>query len=180
MRSSAFISILPIDRSVSTELDIFGQQIFDWFGALRFEIEGDCKCDRNYLEAIIRVPVRSGFDRVLVQIVAHEAGLTDLDGLRQAVGDPHRQVDGGWPIAKSWVSQSVKDALKESGDRRLTCLTFDELIDRDANFTPYLEWLEWEIRRREIDRYYVDFVKGLTPAQIVSLLTLGATIDDGK
>jgi predicted NACHT family NTPase len=142
--------------SVSTELDIFSQQIFDWFQALRFEIEGDPKCDRNYVEVVIRVPVRSGFDRVLVQIVTHEAVLTDLDGFRQAVGEPHRQVDGGWLITKSWVSQAVKDALKESGDRRLTCLTFDELIDQDANFTPYLDWLEREISKREIDLYYVD------------------------
>jgi WD40 repeat protein len=140
----------------SKELDTFSQQIFDWFRTLRFEIEGDPKCDRNYVEAVIRVRVRSGFDRVLVQIIFHQAGLSDLDGFRQAVGDPHQQVDGGWLITKSWVSQAVKDALKESGDRRLTCLTFDELIDQDANFTPYLDWLQREISKREIDRYYVD------------------------
>ena len=145
-----------IAKPASTELDIFSQQIFDWFESLDFKIEGATKYDRNYVEAIIRVPVRSGFDRVLVQIITHEAGLRDLDGLRQAVGDPHLQVDEGWLVTNSWVRHTVKDSLKESGDRRLTCLTFDELIDQDANFTPYLEWLEREISKREIDKYYVD------------------------
>jgi predicted NACHT family NTPase len=50
----------------------------------------------------------------------------------------------------------VRQALNKSDDENLTCLTFDELIDRDADFTPYLYWLEREISKREIDRYYVD------------------------
>jgi WD domain, G-beta repeat/NACHT domain/Pentapeptide repeats (8 copies) len=142
--------------SVSTELDIFSHQIFDWFKALRFEIEGDPKFKLNYVEVVIRIPVRAGFDRVLVQIITHEAGLRDLDGLHQAVGNPHRQVDEGWLVTNSWVRHTVKDSLKKAGDRKFTCLTFDELIDQDADFTPYLEWLEREISKREIDRYYVE------------------------
>ncbi len=149
-------SIEIIDQSAPTELNIFSQQIFDWFAALRFEIEGFPKCDDDYVEVIVRVLARSGFDRILVKIITYEVGLTDLDVFRQVVMEPRRQVDGGWLVTKSWVSQAVKDALKKLGDRRLTCLTFDELIDQDANFTPYLEWLEREIKKREIDRYYVD------------------------
>jgi WD40 repeat protein len=142
------------DRDRSTELDIFSHQIFDWFKALGFQCEGSPRREGNYVEAIIRIPVRSRFEIVLIHIIVHEVGLGDLDSLRTAVGN--QQVDSGSLVTKSWVSQIVKDTLDESGERRLTCLTFDDLIDQDADFTPYLDWLEREISKREIDRYYVD------------------------
>jgi predicted NACHT family NTPase len=124
------------------------------FKALGFQCEGSPRREGNYVEAIIRIPVRSRFEIVLIHVIIHEVSLGDLDRLRTVVGN--QQVDSGSLITKSWVSQIVKDTLDKSGDRRLTCLTFDELIDQDANFTPYLDWLEREISKREIDRYYVD------------------------
>jgi NACHT domain len=137
------------------ELEDFAQQVFDWFGALNFTAEGLPRRDVNYVEWIIRVPQRrSRFDRVLIRTIIHEAGLGDLDSLRRMVGQ--LRVDEGWLVTNRWVSQSVRQALIHTGDEGLTCLTFDELIDQDANFTPYLEWLEREISKREIDRYYVD------------------------
>ncbi|WP_309734514.1 hypothetical protein [Chamaesiphon sp. OTE_75_metabat_556] len=137
------------------ELEDFAQQVFDWFGALDFTAEGLPRRDVNYVEWIIRVPQRrSRFDRVLIRAIIHEAGLGDLDSLRRMVGQ--LRVDEGWLVTNRWVSQSVRQALIHAGDEGLTCLTFDELIDQDANFTPYLEWLEREIKKREIDRYYVD------------------------
>ena len=33
--------------------------------------------------------------------------------------------------------------------------TFDELLDQDADFTGYLDWLEREIKQRGIDTQYV-------------------------
>jgi WD40 repeat protein len=147
-------SNLPIDRSASTELAIFAQQIFDWFGALDFTAEGLPRRESKYVEWIIRVPARRRFDRVLIRATIHEAGLSDLDSLRRGVAQ--LRVDEGWLVTNLWVNQSVRQALNKSDDdRNLDCLTFDELIDRDADFTPYLDWLEREIRKREIDRYYV-------------------------
>jgi hypothetical protein len=134
-------------------LEGFAQQIFDWFGALSFEFEGLPRREGNYAEWVIRVPVRrSRFDRVLIRAVIHEAGLGDLDGLRRSVAD--LRVDEGWLVTSLWVSPAVKQVLNKS-EEGLTCLTFDELIDQDANFTPYLAWLEAEIRRRELEKYYV-------------------------
>jgi WD40 repeat protein/DNA-binding Xre family transcriptional regulator len=148
-------SNLPIDRSASTELDIFAQQIFDWFGALDFKFEGLPRQEGKYVEWVIQVTVRrSRFDRVLIRATIHEAGLSDLDSLRRGVAQ--LRVDEGWLVTNLWVSQSVRQALNKSDDENLTCLTFDELIDQDADFTPYLDWLEREISKREIDRYYVD------------------------
>jgi WD40 repeat protein len=137
------------------ELEDFAQQVFDWFGALDFTAEGLLRRDGNYVEWIIQVPQRRArFDRVLIRTIIHEAGLGDLDSLRRIVGQ--LRVEEGWLVTNRWVSQSVRQALIHAGDEGLTCLTFDELIDQDANFTPYLDWLEREISKREIDRYYVD------------------------
>jgi WD40 repeat protein len=148
-------NLAQVNQPVILELEEFGQQIFDWFGALDFKFEGLPRQEGKYVEWVIQVPVRrSRFDRVLIRATIHEVGLSDLDSLRRGVAQ--LRVDEGWLVTNLWVSQSVRQALNKSDDENLTCLTFDELIDQDADFTPYLDWLEREIRRREIDRYYVD------------------------
>jgi WD40 repeat protein len=144
-----------VNQPVILELKEFGEQIFDWFGALDFKFEGLPRQEGKYIEWVIQVPVRrSRFDRVLIRATIHEAGLSDLDSLRRGVAQ--LRVDEGWLVTNLWVSQSVKQALDRADHQNLTCLTFDELIDQDADFTPYLDWLEREISKREIDRYYVD------------------------
>jgi predicted NACHT family NTPase/DNA-binding Xre family transcriptional regulator len=148
-------NLAQVNQPVVLELEEFGQQIFDWFGALDFKSEGFPRQESNYVEWIIQVPQRRAkFDRVLIRATIHEAGLSDLNSLRWSVAQ--LRVDEGWLVANLWVSQSVRQTLSKSDDENLTCLTFDELIDQDADFTPYLDWLEREISKREIDRYYVD------------------------
>ncbi len=148
-------NLAHVNQPVILELEEFGQQIFDWFGALDFKFEGLPRQEGKYVEWVIQVPVRrSRFDRVLIRATIHEVGLSDLDSLRRGVAQ--LRVNEGWLVTNLWVSQSVRQVLIKSDDENLTCLTFDELIDQDANFTPYLEWLEREIKKREIDRYYVD------------------------
>jgi WD40 repeat protein len=148
-------NLAQVNQPVILELKEFGQQIFDWFGALDFKFEGLPRQEGKYVEWVIHVPQRrSRFDRVLIRATIHEAGLSDLDSLRRGVAQ--LRVDEGWLVTNLWVSQSVRQALVKSDDEGLTCLTFDELIDQDADFTPYLDWLEREISRREIDLYYVD------------------------
>jgi WD40 repeat protein len=147
-------NLAQVNQPVTVELEELGQQIFDWFGALDFTAEGLPRREGKYVEWIIRVPARRKFDRVLIRATIHEVGLSDLDSLRRGVAQ--LRVDEGWLVTNLWVSQSVRQAVNKSDDENLTCLTFDELIDQDANFTPYLEWLEREIKKREIDRYYVD------------------------
>jgi hypothetical protein len=134
------------------ELDGFAQQVFGWFQALGFDRESDPRRDGNYVEWVIKVVMRSRVDRVLIRAIIHEAGLGDLDGLRKSVAD--LRVDEGWLVTSLWVSSSVKQVLSKS-EEGLTCLTFDELIDQDANFMPYVAWLEAEVRRRELEKYYV-------------------------
>jgi WD40 repeat protein len=56
------------------------------------------------------------------------------------------------------VSRSVAAYLEEEknkGNDRIVCLTFDELIDRDVNFSPYIQWLAEEIERLGINKDYI-------------------------
>jgi WD40 repeat protein len=141
-----------VSEPVILELDGFAQRIFDWFKALEFDRESDPRRESNYVEWVIKVVMRSRIDRVLIRAIIHEVGLGDLDGLRRSVAD--LRVDEGWLVTSLWVSPAVKQVLNKS-EEGLTCLTFDELIDQDANFAPYLAWLKAEIRRRELEKYYV-------------------------
>jgi WD40 repeat protein len=145
-------NLAQVNHPVILELEEFGQQIFDWFGALDFKFEGLPRRESNYVEWVIQVPVRrSRFDRVLIRATIHEAGLSDMDSLRRGVAQ--LRVDEGWLVTNLWVSQSVRQALIKSDDQNLTCLTFDELIDQDADFTPYFGWLKAEINK--IEKFYV-------------------------
>jgi WD40 repeat protein len=145
-------NLAQVNQPVILELEEFGQQIFDWFGALDFKFEGLPRQEGKYVEWIIQVPVRrSRFDRVLIRATIHEVGLSDLDSLRRGVAQ--LRVDEGWLVTNLWVSQSVRQALIKSDDENLTCLTFDELIDQDADFTPYFGWLKAEINK--IAEFYV-------------------------
>jgi WD40 repeat protein len=145
-------NLAQVNQPVILELEEFGQQIFNWFGALDFKFEGLPRREGNYVEWVIQVPVRrSRFDRVLIRATIHEVGLSDLDSLRRGVAQ--LRVDEGWLVTNLWVSQSVLQALKNSDDKNLTCLTFDELIDQDADFTPYFGWLKKEINK--IEEFYV-------------------------
>jgi WD40 repeat protein len=148
-------NLKQVDQPVFMELEEFAQQIFEWFEVLGFKFEGRPRRLDNYAEWIIEVPQRRAkFDRVLIRTIIHEAGLADLDSLRRLVKE--LGVKEGWLVTNLWVSQGVKQALKRSENEKLTCQTFDELIDQDANFTPYIEWLEQEIGKKELDLYYVD------------------------
>jgi WD40 repeat protein len=147
-------NLSQVNQPVILELEEFAQQIFDWFGALDFKFEGLPRREGNYVEWIILIPVRrSRFDRVLIRAVIHEVSLGDLDSLRKAVRQP---IDEGWLVTNLWVSPAAKQACSKSDYEGLDCLTFDQLIDQDANFEPYLDWLTREIKKKEIDRYYVD------------------------
>jgi WD40 repeat protein len=42
-----------------------------------------------------------------------------------------------------------------SSSSNLFCFTFEELIDQDANFSPYIDWLEKEVTAMNIERNYI-------------------------
>jgi predicted NACHT family NTPase len=129
------------------------QQMRGWFETLDYRIEKHEIWAEEYFEWIINIPVRRSYDRILVRGVAGEIGLSDIASLSQSV-EAH-QTDEGWLVTTRRISRAARDEIKKEKNSRLDCYTFDELIDLDADFSGYLNWLEAEIKRREIDTKYV-------------------------
>jgi WD40 repeat protein len=144
-------------QTTLTALAELDRELRAWFGALRYEIEQDYLMETTeYFEWIIRIPVRSRFDRVLIHGITGEAGMQDLARVEAVVRE--RNLDEGCLVTDYRVSRSVTaylEAEQEKGNNRIVCLTFDELIDRDVDFSHYIQWLEAEIQRLGINEDYI-------------------------
>jgi predicted NACHT family NTPase len=133
---------------------ILSQQVRGWFETLNYQFETYQISEDNYFEWIIDVPVRrKKYDRILVRGIAGEAGLKDILALRKSV--EKQRTDEGWLVTARRISSAARDEVKKDENRDLACYTFDELLDQDADFTAYLDWLETEITSRGIDKKYV-------------------------
>ncbi|MBD2681791.1 MULTISPECIES: NACHT domain-containing protein [Nostoc] len=129
------------------------QQMRGWFDTLGYRLEKYEIWAEEYFEWIINIPVRRSYDRIVVRGVAKEVGLSDVMALRQSV--EAQKTDEGWLVTTRRISRAARDEVKKQENHRLDCFTFDELIDLDADFNGYLDWLEAEIKRRKIDTKYV-------------------------
>ncbi|MGK7890544.1 MAG: NACHT domain-containing protein, partial [Leptolyngbyaceae cyanobacterium] len=131
------------------------QQLDEWFQVLGYGRESHSVVAEKYFEWMITIPVRRRrYDRIVVRGVTGEAGLSDLQGLQAAV--EQHQADEGWLVSSMRVSSGARKAAQENDQyEALTCYTLDELLDEDADFSQYLEWLEAEIKQRGIDQGYI-------------------------
>ena len=133
---------------------ILSQQVRGWFETLNYQFETYQISEDNYFEWIIDVPVRrKKYDRILVRGIAGEAGIKDISALRESV--EKQRTDEGWLVTARRISRAARDEVEKAENRDLACFTFDELLDQDADFTAYLDWLETEITSRGIDTKYV-------------------------
>ncbi|MCC3406443.1 MAG: pentapeptide repeat-containing protein [Microcoleus sp. PH2017_10_PVI_O_A] len=141
------------------------QQMRGWFEILGYDFEPYQVWEDSYFEWIIRIPVRRGrFDRILIRGMAGEAGIQDIEALQQSV--EKQKTDEGWLVTARRISKAARREVDKPENRHLDCYTFDELIDIDADFSGYIEWLENEINRRQIDGKYVPL--GCTKAEFDS------------
>ncbi|BAY87931.1 WD-40 repeat protein (plasmid) [Calothrix parasitica NIES-267] len=129
------------------------QQMRGWFETLGYSFENHEVWAEEYFEFIINIPVRRSFDRILVRGIAGEIGLSDVIALRSSVQE--QKTDEGWLVTTRRISRAARDEVKKEENHRLDCYTFDELIDLDADFNGYVNWLEGEIKRRKVDTRYV-------------------------
>ncbi len=129
------------------------QQMRGWFETLGYDFEKYEIWAEEYFEWIIHIPVRRSYDRILIRGVAGEIGLSDVMALRSSV--EAQKTDEGWLVTTRRISRAAREEVKKEENRYLDCFTFDELIDLDADFNGYLDWLEAEIKRRKIDTKYV-------------------------
>lgn len=145
---------LPSSTSASPILIALAQQIRGWFETLGYRFEKYETWGDNYFESIINVPTRRNrYDRILIRGVAGEVGLKDVTYLRSSV--EQQQTDEGWLVTNRRIARAARDEVEKEENRHLGCYTFDELIDQDADFRDYLDWLEAEITRRQIETKYV-------------------------
>ncbi|MBR8834307.1 MAG: restriction endonuclease [Stigonema ocellatum SAG 48.90 = DSM 106950] len=130
------------------------QQMRGWFETLGYRFEKYEVWEDNHFEWIINIPVRRNrYDRILIRGIDGEAGLSDVLALRSSV--EKQRTDEGWLVTVRRISRAARDEVDKEENRHLACYTFDELIDQDADFSGYLDWLEAEVKRRSIDTKYV-------------------------
>ncbi len=130
------------------------QEMRGWFETLGYHFEGYEVCTERYFEWIINIPVRRNrYDRVLVRGMTGEVGLKDVQALDSKVTE--QKTDEGWLVTDRRISNAARDEINRQENKHLDCFTFDELIAIDANFSPYLDSLEAEVKRRGIDKNYV-------------------------
>ncbi|MEG4321169.1 MULTISPECIES: pentapeptide repeat-containing protein [unclassified Microcoleus] len=142
------------------------QQMRGWFEILGYDFEPYQVWEDNYFEWIIQIPVRRGrFDRILIRGIAGEAQIQDVEALGESVAA--QKTDEGWLVTARRISKAARKKVDQPENRHLDCYTFDELIDVDADFSSYIEWLENEVKRRKIDDKYVPL--GCTKAELDSV-----------
>ena len=167
---------------VTDRADSLVQQLDAWFDVLGYGREGDRVIKEKYFELTITIPVRrKRYDRVVVRGVEGEAGMADVIALQASVEE--HKADEGWLVSKMRVSSAARKAAKEDeAYEAISCYTLDELLDEDADFSQYLEWLEEEIKSRRIDQDYIAlgcFKEEIDPKTKIKLGTSHYGEDEG-
>jgi predicted NACHT family NTPase len=139
---------------VGTAIDYLAQQMKGWFETLGYSFENYQFRNEYSLEWIINIPKkRRGYDRIAVLIIEGEVEIAHIARLRE-INYKHG-TDEAWVVTTRRVSQAARDEVRKRENNDLLCYTFDELLDQDADFSAYLDWLESEVKRRKIDEMYV-------------------------
>jgi predicted NACHT family NTPase len=144
--------LLPPGEIVrETEL---AKQLKKWFEALGYKFENHEVLEKEYFEWIINIPhPLGGYYRILIHGVEAEAGINDINAVKTIVET--QKVDQGWIVAPRRVSKAARETVEKSEKKQIFCYTFDELIEKNADFNGYFNWLETEVKSRGIDKYYV-------------------------
>ena len=129
------------------------KQLKKWFEALGYKFENHEVLKKDYFQWIINIPKRRGYDRIFIHGVEAEAGINDINTVKKAVET--YKTDESWIVAPRRVSKAARNEVEKDENKQILCYTFDELIEVDANFTGYFDWLEREVKSRGIDQYYV-------------------------
>ena len=146
---------LPAAAENSNAADL-ARQLGEWFEVLDYDRDQDYEVwEADHFEWIINFPVgRRRVSRTLVRGVAGEVSMADLQAFHQAMESA--RADEGWLVGNRRVSKAARIAVQaEAAYEGITCYTFDELLDEDADFSKYLDWLEAEIKSKGIDTEYL-------------------------
>ena len=146
---------LPAAAQESNAAEL-AHRLGEWFAVLEYERVPDYEVwTEDYFEWAIDFPVtRRRVSRTLVRGVAGAVEMADLQSFAKAI--EAAGADEGWLVGNRRVSKAARQAAAdEGGYEEISCYTFDELIDEDADFSKYLDWLEADIKRRGVDVGYL-------------------------
>ncbi|MBE7379850.1 MAG: NACHT domain-containing protein [Leptolyngbya sp. SIO1E4] len=146
---------LPAAAQTSNAVDL-AHQLGEWFEVLDYDRDPDYEVwTTDYFEWIINFPLtRRKFSRILVRGVAGEVGMADLHGFQQAIEETG--ADEGWLVGNRRISKAARTAAQQDSTYEdITCYTFDELLDEDADFSKYLDWLAADIKVKGVDTGYL-------------------------
>mgnify|MGYP002777920600 CR=1 FL=1 len=130
------------------------EQMRGWLETLGYKFEKQEIWKQDFFEWIINIPVRRNrYDRILIRGIAGEAQVSDVLAMRSSV--ERERADEGWLVTARRISRAARTEVEKEENKHLGCYTFDEFLAQDADFSGYLEWLETEIKRRQIDTKYV-------------------------
>jgi len=151
---------LVVETEIKRDSDRYNfllpKQMKEWFEILGYQFTDyhrEEKKGKRWFEWIIKIKTRRGHDRILVRGVEGEAAICDLNALRQSV--INERTDEGWLVAVYRISKAARHEVKKPENQNLFCYTFDELIDLDADFSGYCQWLEEQVKQRGMDVKYV-------------------------
>jgi len=129
-------------------------QLKAWFSTLGYRKEGSDVLGPGQLDWVINVPTEDSYERVLVRAVEGEAYSRHAEDLYRCV--QYQKLDKGWLVAYYRVSSKARTfAQSQGGGRKLFCYTFDELIDKKADFRTYMNWLDNAVNENQIAERYV-------------------------
>ncbi|MEG3879832.1 hypothetical protein QT972_20975 [Microcoleus sp. herbarium7] len=170
--TETFTKVLPTSKTEElSQESLLAQQMRAWFEVLGYEFEEYQHTDGKGFEWIIRIQGRRRYDRILIRGVDGEAGISDAKQLQEVAKE--QDVDEAWLVAARRISPAAKKNICERDDDRFRCLTFDELLDDNADFSAYLDWLEQEIQQRKIVEQYVPLACCKDEVDLKTQATLG-------
>ena len=150
---------LPAATAQNSEAAMLARELGEWFEVLdhiEYNRDSDSEVwEDDYFEWTIRLRLtRRRSVCVLVRGVAGEVSMADLKSFQISV--EKNRADEGWLVGNRRVSKAARKAAQEQAAyEAITCYTFDELLDEDADFEKYLDWLEEQIKAKGIDVGYL-------------------------
>ena len=137
------------------QLDSLEAQTRSWLGALGYDVEpaGDEPAPNSLDYSAWFVSRDKPTERCLVHVIAGPAELGHVLRLRDQL-DEHRDVASAWLISQRRASRLAAAYMAQTA-QTLACYSFDELLERDSDFSAYFLWLEGELSRRHIKSNYI-------------------------
>jgi len=173
---------LPAAAQNSSAVDL-AHRLGEWFEVLDYDRDPDYeKWTADYFEWVINFPLgRRRVSRTLVRGVAGVVEMADLQDFARAV--ENAGADEGWLVGNRRVSQATRQAVQTAAAyEEISCYTFDELLDEDADFSKYLDWLEAEILTKRVDTEYLPLACRKDELDPTSQRKIGVSVygeDDG-